>query len=154
MWRDVRKRDKGTRPKRLALLQARRDYPDQLEADFQQYYGLDIYSVESSKASRLMLQLPKESRLMRIMAPENEWGWNELLTNKTNHLLEVLLWSKTEGATKRPPVGYPELWLPDFMEKFKPKKESESEAHDLDEIKAILSRPRQSATVKANEQEC
>ena len=57
------------------------------------------------------------------------------------------MWQKTEDATKRHPKEYPELWLPDFMEKYKPKKEKETEAHDLDEIKDILSRPRQSGTV-------
>ena len=66
----------------------------------------------------------------------------------------MLIWQKTEDATKRHPKDYPELWLPDFMEKFKPKKETETEAHGLDEIKAILSRPRQNVTVKPNEQEC
>lgn len=151
MWRNVLQRYKGSRPKRLALLQARRDYPDQLEADFQQFYGLDIYSTKSAKAARLMLQLPKESRLMRIMAPENEWGWNELLTNKTNHLLEVLLWSKTEGATKRPPVGYPEPFVPPFIHR--PPKVPDAESHDLDDIKSILSKPRGDVKVSSNEQE-
>lgn len=75
------------------------------------------------------------------------------MLNHIWHELKVLQWQKTEDATKRHPKDYPELFLPEFMEKFRPKKETETEAHDLDEIKAILSRPRQSATLKANEQE-
>lgn len=75
-----------------------------------------------------------------------------MLLNYIWHELRVIAWQKTEDATKKHPQNYPELWLPDFMEELKPKKEKEAEVHDLDEIKDILSRPRQGAKVEPNEQ--
>ena len=94
------------------------------------------------------------SRVGRKLHEENEWGWHEILLNHIWHELKVLVWQKTEDATKRHPKNYPELFIPDFLEKYQPKKETEAEAHDLEDIKSILSRPRQSATLESNEQEC
>lgn len=99
------------------------------------------------RGARLASQLPPNSRIGLKLHEDNAWGWKEVLLNHIWYELRVLVWQKTEDATKRHPKEYPELWLPDFMEKYKPKKEKETEAHDLDEIKDILSRPRQSGTV-------
>lgn len=109
--------------------------------------------VDFSRAARLASQLPLGSRVGKKVHKENEWGWTEMLLNRIWHQLQVISWQQTEDAASRHPKNYPELWLPEFMESLKPKHEKELESHDLDDIKSILSRPRQSVTVKPNEQE-
>lgn len=87
-----------------------------------------------------MYQLPMKSRLFNKLYPETQWGWDEILANNTNYLLEMLLWAKTEDATKKVPQHRPEPFVPDFMPK--KKKEKESVAMDIDDIEAYLTRPR------------
>lgn len=109
--------------------------------------------MDFKRGARLAAQLPAQSRVALKVSPSNQWDWQEVLLNHIWHELRVLQWQKTEDATKRNPKDYPEIFVPDFLEELKPKKEKEAEAHDLDEIKAILSRPRQGGTLKANEQQ-
>lgn len=78
---------------------------------------------------------------MRAMNPQNEWGWMEVLTNKTNHLLDVLIWSKTKDALRDNPINYPTPFIPPFMEE-KSKKESEQVAMPIEDLEAYLTRPR------------
>ncbi len=107
--------------------------------------------MEFGRAARLMHQLPEKSRVSRAIHPENEWGWKEILLNNIQYELQILQWMKTEDATKRNPQNRPEKWLPEFIKNALPDDTTETEAHDLDEIKDILSRPRQNVTVGSNE---
>lgn len=89
---------------------------------------------------------------MRKLAPANEWSWNEILLNKVEYALRILAWQNSADAAEKHPKHYPEQWLPSFIPKpEKPKKNPEQQAMDLDDIKAYLSRPRQSGSLKANE---
>lgn len=84
--------------------------------------------------------------------PANEWGWSELLLNRIEYCLQILAWQNTEDAHSRHPQHTPEIWLPDFIPKpEKAKKNPEQQAMSVDDIKEYLSRPRESAKVKANE---
>jgi len=120
-------------------------YPDELEADFQQYYHLDVAILDPAKAARLLFQLPRECRTYAKLAPASQWGWSEIMANKMVYLLETLVWMKTKDATKKPPQNRPKPFIPDFMAQ--PKTETDPneaiEAHTTDDIKDILSRPRE-----------
>lgn len=74
------------------------------------------------------------------MSPANQWGWAEVLANKTNYLLEILIWQNANmGKKKSKQTKKPEPFIPDFMDK--PKKGGISEgveAHSVDQIKAML----------------
>lgn len=93
----------------LARLEAER--PDELRADFQQFYGLDLdgmgreYTCEHAAA--LAAQLPRESRCFRAEAPACEWGDSEYLLASIEHTARLLLWSKTEDARRRRNVPKP-----------------------------------------------
>lgn len=103
-----------------------------------------------ARAARLAFQLPEKSRLKRKLSPSNEWGWQESLLNKIDHKLDILAWQNTEDARKKNPANFPKLWLPDFMPRpQEPKKNKETEAMDIDDLKAFLKRPRGSDTKKA-----
>ena len=89
---------------------------------------------------------------MRKIAPANEWSWNEILLNRIEYGVRILAWQNSADATEKHPKNYPEQWLPSFIPKpEKPKKNPEQEVMDIDDIKAYLSRPRESAKVESNE---
>lgn len=89
--------------------------------------------------ARLLFQLPRECRVYRKVAPNAQWGWQEILANRANYFLETLIWMKTKDATKKIPRNRPTPFVPDFMGGNVAK---DTEAHTVDEIKEILARPR------------
>ena len=89
---------------------------------------------------------------MKKLYPTNEWSWNEVLLNRIEYALRVLAWQNSSDAQSKNPKYYPKQYDPPFMPKpEKPKKNSEEEVMDIDDLKAFLSRPRESGKVKANE---
>lgn len=121
-------------------------YPDELEADFQQYYGLDIAAVEPARAARLLFQLPRDCRVFVAISPPNQWGWSEVFANKLTYLMELMLWQNSyNGKNKsKHKNNKPKPFIPEFM---KPPKElsnlrSEVESHTVDDIRSILEMPR------------
>ena len=76
--------------------------------------------------------------MLKAMEPSNEWGWGEILANKTNHLLEVLIWSKTKDAMRENPLNYPKPFVPPFMEN----KRKDQVAMPIEDLEAYLTKPR------------
>jgi hypothetical protein len=114
---------------------------DELEADFQQYYNLDVAFVKPARAARLMYLLPKTCRLFTIINPAVQWGWREVLQNKANHQLDVLIWQNAnEGVKKHKQSAYPQPFVPEFMRGLQ--SAPDAEKHTVDDIKAILAKPR------------
>lgn len=96
--------------------------------------------------------MPEDARVNRKLAPANEWSWNEVLLNRIEYALRILAWQNSKDAQEKNPKHYPEMFRPPFIPAPpKPKKNSEQAAMDIDELKAFLSRPREGASVKANE---
>lgn len=91
-----------------------------------------------------MFQLPPKSRTITKLEPAAQWGWNEILANKANYLLEILAWQNTEDAGKKNPRRKPEPFVPDFIQRAtkEVKKKNKPTAKDIDEIKDILAQPR------------
>jgi hypothetical protein len=81
---------------------------------------------------------------MCALQPANQWGWSEVLLNKLNYLAEVLAWQNTKDAQKRAPRKAPKPFVPDFMKNVEEtrKLNRDSVVQDVDNIKAILARPR------------
>ena len=73
-----------------------------------------------------------------------QWGWGEILANKMAYLLEVLVWQKSKDAQKKAPQHKPKPFVPEFMGITPEGSEisRDSEIHDTDGIRDILSRPR------------
>ena len=86
----------------LARLEAER--PDELRADFQQFYGLCIDGMgrayTHAHAACLAAQLPRESRCFRADDPAAAWGDSEYLLAAIEHGVRMLLWSKTKDAER------------------------------------------------------
>lgn len=79
---------------------------------------------------------------------------SDLLLNKAAYFLEVLAWQNSKDASEKPPKNVPIYHQLPGMEEQKKKKEEDPNkeiAMDIDDLKAFLSRPRESGKVEANE---
>lgn len=79
---------------------------------------------------------------------------SDLLLNKAAYFLEVLAWQNSKDASEKPPKNVPIYRQLPGMEEQKKKKEEDPNkeiAMDIDDLKAFLSRPRESGKVEANE---
>lgn len=94
-----------------------------------------------------MFQLPRESRVYRVLQPASQWGWQEVFLNRIAYYLEVIIWQNAtpseKGKKAQHAAAKPELYRPDWM----PKRDAEgikkdTVAADVDTIKDLLSRPR------------
>ena len=78
------------------------------------------------RAARLLFQLPRDCRVYTKIDPAVQWGWQEAFLNKTNHLLELLLWQNATPSKKGAQAGHkrkqPKPFVPDFMKAKEPKK--------------------------------
>ena len=119
-----------------------------MEADFQQYYGLDISTVDLCRASRLLFQLPVSGRVITTLNPKAQWGWQEFLANKTNFLLEMIVWQNATPTKPKDKAKHkaekPKPFIPDFMKEPEPPSaiNEDSVAMLPHEIEQWLSLPR------------
>lgn len=72
---------------------------------------------------------------------------SDMLLNKATYFLEVLAWQQSKDATEKPPKNVPVYKQLPGIEEEKPKHNPEEEAMSVEDLKAFLSRPRESAKV-------
>lgn len=99
----------------------------------------------AARAARLLFQLPRTSRVYIKIDPTNQWGWSEVLANRTNYLLDLLAWQNTKDATKKPPQNIPKLYVPSFMESVVAAPtgiNKDAVVMETEDIQYILDRPR------------
>lgn len=108
-----------------------------------------LIAYDRKKAARMLFQLPRESRVYRKIQPATEWGYGEIFMNKMVYLLETLVWQNSTPSKKGDQAKHkaqkPVQFIPDFMKKTVNAKEGiakDTVAAPVDEIKAILARPR------------
>lgn len=79
-------------------------YPDELRADFQQYYGLNIDGMGTdysySHAAVLVTQLPSNSRVSIAIDPDSAWEAQTWFLSYIEYDLRVLAWQNTKDAQK------------------------------------------------------
>lgn len=88
------------------------EYHDELEADFQQFYGLDLNDLGRSLSVRhaavLAAQLPITSRCCIAQEPDLAWSTDTWLLRRIDHGLSLLLWSMSKHKGQKPqPVNTP-----------------------------------------------
>lgn len=91
-----------------------------------------------------MFQLPRDCRVFTKLQPAVQWGWGEILANKTVYLLETLVWMNTKDAQKKFPQHRPKLFTPDFMPQHSAPGEISNGAviRTTEDIRDVLSKPR------------
>lgn len=84
---------------------------DELEADFQQYYGLNLEDIGGNLSVRhaalLAAHLPPESRCLSILNPDFGWSKEMHLMTKMEHEMRVLLWQQSQSKNNRTPFPKP-----------------------------------------------
>ena len=121
----------------MALAGLMRGHRLELRADFQQYYGLDLYGITARHAADLAVMLPRGSRTMRAVNPSNEWSTTEHLLSLIEFWLHVLVWRETKDAKYKRNV-------PQQITPQKPKKKQQEAEFTapVEEYAALLARPR------------
>lgn len=86
----------------MSLGAALAGHPDELRADLQQFYGLDLdrmgEAYTAAHAAALVRMLPRESRLARVESPALEWSEAEYLLARIEHTLRVLAWQRSKDG--------------------------------------------------------
>ena len=104
--------------------------------------------MQPARAARLLFQLPRACRVFTKLEPSNQWGWDEVFANKTNYLLELLLWQNgspsKKGELAKHKRNKPKPFIPPFMKGLvEPSEISKGiEVHTTDDIRAILDKKR------------
>jgi hypothetical protein len=94
-----------------------------------------------------MFQLPRDCRVFAAINPAAQWGWAEMFANKTNYLLELVLWQNTpvkKGEKAAHNRRKPKPFVPDFLKTKQPESpiNKGSVKRTVDDVKSILSLPR------------
>lgn len=84
------------------------DHRSELVADFRQFYGIDLPLDEAgmdavedgTRWGILWEQLPADSRLARLAAPDLAWGDAERLLHMMEYHLRVLVWQRSKDGSK------------------------------------------------------
>lgn len=111
--------------------------PDEVEADFQQYYGIDletawdVYSVKH--LSVLAAQLPQESRSTKAIADE-EWTTEMHMLVNIEHELRTMIWLQANQFKKHKSQPPKRIQSPSEQRRF----ESRVAATDIDAINDAL----------------
>lgn len=61
-----------------------------IEADFQQYYNLDIASLKFRRYARLLVNLPIESRFVQKYLPSKDWNWDKEVQSRILQMLDII----------------------------------------------------------------
>lgn len=61
-----------------------------IEADFQQYYNLDIASLKFCRYARLLMNLPIESRFVQKYLPSKDWDWDKEVQSRILQMLDII----------------------------------------------------------------
>ena len=113
-----------------------------VEADFQQYYNLDVSTLKFQRFARLLTNLPAESRIAQKYSPFRDWTWDKEMQSQILHAIDtmVTIYSNAHRKKGRAPIKMPVQVQPDYVEKakkeanVKKKENSRADQADLSEI--------------------
>lgn len=88
---------------------AANEYQDELLADFQQTYHLDLWGIDwnalddgsAAHLAALAYQLPRDSRTKSAIAPAAAYGIDVLLLREIEHNQRMWHWANTEEAKNK-----------------------------------------------------
>ena len=119
------------------------EYQDELLADFQQTYHLDLWGIDwdalddgsAAHLAALAYQLPKDSRTKSAIAPAAAYGIDVLLLREIEHNQRMWHWANTEEAKNKDTRPEP-ITLPSEEEAYRAM--AESERQNAIEVASIL----------------
>ena len=92
-----------------------------IEADFQQYYGLDVSLLGFRRYARLLLQLPPESRMVQKYSPFKDWNWDREVQSQILHAIDTFaaMFANANRKKGAKPIKAQEQPQPDYVKKAK-----------------------------------
>lgn len=114
-----------------------------IEADFQQYYNLDISTLKFRRYARLLANLPSESRFVQKYSPFKDWNWDKEVQSQILHSIDTIATLYVNANRKKgtKPAKAPELVQPDYVADAKKqvkKRKVENNKEYLAEIEEIF----------------
>jgi len=94
-----------------------------IEADFQQFYNLDVSTLGFRRYARLLVNLPEDSRMVKKYSPFKDWNWDKEMQSQILRAVDTMTTTyinsnRKKGSKKLKP---PELVQPDYVKKAKKK---------------------------------
>lgn len=121
-----------------------------IEADFQQFYKLDVRSLKFQRYARLLTNLPAESRFFRKQIESKDWDWDKEVQSRILLMLDTIScqlanMTKKKGAKPAKPG---EQFQPDYVKEAKKKfklQKRENNREELDDLKSIFEKKNNNA---------
>ena len=114
-----------------------------IEADFQQYYNLDVGCIKFQRYARLLVNLPAESRFVQKYSPFKDWNWDKEVQSRILQMLDLischLVNMHRKKGTKALKVG--DQFQPEYVSEAKKdakKHKKESAIEDQEELANIF----------------
>ena len=94
-----------------------------IEADFQQFYNLDVSTLGFRRYARLLVNLPEDSRMVKKYSPFKDWNWDKEMQSQILRAVDIMTTTyinsnRKKGAKKLKP---PEQVQPDYVKEAKKK---------------------------------
>lgn len=92
-----------------------------VDADFQQFYNLDVSKLGFRRFARLLVNLPFESRFVRKYLPSKDWDWDKETQSRILLMLDTIscqlsnIFKKKHNKIREPD----EQFQPDYVKKAK-----------------------------------
>ncbi|MBR5495299.1 MAG: hypothetical protein IKV71_06705, partial [Psychrobacter sp.] len=61
-----------------------------IEADFQQYYNIDVSTLGFQRYARLLINLPLEARFIKKYVPSKDWDFDKETQSRILMMLDVI----------------------------------------------------------------
>lgn len=92
-----------------------------IEADFQQYYNLDVSEISFSRYARLLSQLPIESRYIQKYNSLKDWNWDKEIQSQILAKLDAVYCAFLNANRKKgkKPIKPQEQMMPEYVKKAK-----------------------------------
>ena len=114
-----------------------------IEADFQQFYNLDVMSLGFQRYARLLVNLPMESRFIQKYSPFKDWDWDKEVQSRILQMLDLischLVNMNRKKGTKALKVS--DQFQPDYVKEAKKdvkKQKKETAAANQEELASIF----------------
>lgn len=94
-----------------------------IEADFQQFYNLDVSTLGFRRYARLLVNLPEDSRMVKKYSPFKDWNWDKEMQSQilraVDNMTTVYINSNRKKGSKK--LKPPEQVQPDYVKEAKKK---------------------------------
>ena len=105
-----------------------------IEADFQQFYNIDVSTLRFQRFARLLINLPLEARFIKKYVPSKDWDFDKETQSRILMMLDVIscqlsnIFKKKSAKPKKPA----EQFQPDYVKQAKKDAENEKKMLNKD----------------------